>query len=99
MLSPSGSQQVTTLEPSASFIMTPASWCHGTPWDQELSPNPDGGLARTCWMGLQVISEPTSGSTRSSRRSLDRNANIAGVRICMMSMPSPISPVCLSSRP
>ena len=38
---------------------------------------PCGSLPRMCWIGLQVISGPTMGSTRSSRLSLSRNSNDA----------------------
>ena len=47
-----------------------------------------------CWIGLQVISGPTSNSTASSKRSLRRKAKIAGPRANMMSMSWVISGDC-----
>ena len=53
-----------------------------------------GGLARMCWIGLQVISGPTRHSTASSRESFRRKRKTSGPRICMRSMPRPISEDC-----
>ena len=77
-----GIQTVSIKYGSVSGQHTPASWCQGVGARCDFA---FGKTARICWIGLQIISEPTKDSAMSRIFGFLRKLNVASPRACIIS--------------